>query len=230
MPKPLLIFGIDSWDTLEDYARPELVSSDPENFERCVARERGQELSICRDLGLDVLFAIRAGSHVTSWAFHAEMGEYALWHDPATNGENLGGNRAVIRTHCNNIEQVLRAAENAGLVPLVNAEGSTIVSQWISWVKPDFLGRKVKRMPMSELINRGAPDMATGDGMIFIKKLLDTIAIFFPRRRRFWFQNRLRFSATNLELASGGFGWRLGNRLVFRAISTTRQTTKLRLT
>jgi ATP-grasp domain, R2K clade family 3 len=165
-----LVTSIRSWEELLDFANPERVSENPEDHYRCIARERGQEIQIAQEAGIPVVYALRDPKQgmIRTTGFHKELGDYTLWKNPAE-AVTVATGTAIIRAYANNEELVTRAAQNAGLTPLNENRDNRFIGMWVDWVKPEFLGRQINRITMSELLEGKGERFADSEGNIFIK-------------------------------------------------------------
>lgn len=148
-------WGYKGYLEMVDY---EKVSEDPENFNRCMSRERAIEVAACREYGIPYYFIIDVkdknnrirvsglGDALTSFSKYLVV-------DSQFRPVELTGKTIFLRTHAQDGENVMDALGEfwaKRIMPDIIIRRA--VKNWFNSVKPEFLWRKVHKFKLWDLM------------------------------------------------------------------------------
>ncbi|OWK39486.1 ATP-grasp domain-containing protein [Fimbriiglobus ruber] len=167
---------VTSFEALDRQLAYESISDDPENYHRCVARERTLEIEACRQVGIPCFLIldtpetqrIRMIGHGQD-----QFRRHLLFDSERNPVDSLAGYEVLLRTCVSHEQSPLEFIEAMGGVNVADWASQVKTQEWYKHVRPEYLKRKMAWFPLDQ-----APDLSgfKVDGQFFAKTSFKAIS------------------------------------------------------
>lgn len=164
---------VQSFEALDRQLAYEAISDDPEDYQRCIARERTLELEACRKSGVPYFFIletpdtrhIRMSGHGGQDPFKKHL----LFDAGRNTVESLAGYEVLLRTHVSHEQRPLEFIEHLGGSNIADWPSQLLTLEWYKHVLPEFLKRKLAWYRLDEVHGRDISYFKNAAGRFFCK-------------------------------------------------------------
>ncbi len=164
---------VHSFDALDRQLDYTAISDDPENYQRCIARERTLEIEICRVAGVPCFLildtpetrGIRLAGHGGQDPFRRHM----LYDATRTAVDSLAGYEVLVRASVSHERSVLEFIEAQGGRNVADWPSQQRTLEWYKHVRPEFMLRKMAWFPLNEALAQDLSAFRDAEGRFFAK-------------------------------------------------------------
>ena len=164
---------VQSFEALDRQLAYEAISDDPEDYQRCIARERTLELEACRKAGVPYFFIletqetrhIRMSGHGGQDPFK----KHQLFDADRNPVESLTGYEVLLRTYVSHEQRPLEFIEHLGGRNVADWPSQLLTLEWYKHVRPEFLKRKLAWYRLDEVHGRDIGHLKDAAGRFFCK-------------------------------------------------------------
>lgn len=131
-------YDIDNKERLEYYKNYKQISPDPENYQRCVARERWKELEAIKQNNIP-LFFFKKNKNILIQAKKCSILDSNFKKIKSKNHTKV-----FIRASIENISLMIRTLQLNGFEPILNTRDNFAVNYWPLFVEDSFVKRRIQ--------------------------------------------------------------------------------------
>ncbi len=171
--KPAVAQYVGSFEALDRQLAYESISADPENYHRCVARERTLEIEVCREAGIPFFLildtpetrAVRMAGHGGQDPFKRHL----LYDADRNPVESLAGHEVLLRSSVPHERSPLQFIESLGGVNVTDWGSQQKTLEWYKHVRPEFLKRRMAWFPIGAALDQDLTAYRGDHGLFFAK-------------------------------------------------------------
>ena len=173
MTRLALAQHVGSLAALERQLAYEAISDDPEDYHRCIARERTLEIEACREMCVPCFFILDSEDsrlvHVSGQGGQSPYRKHTLYDATRQPVASLAGYEVLVRASVGHEKTCLKFVEEKGGVNVADWPSQALTLEWYKHVQPEFLKRKFAWYPMDGVFSRDLSAFKDEAGRFFCK-------------------------------------------------------------
>lgn len=171
---------ITSFEALDRQFAFEKISDDPENYHRCVARERTQEIDTCHRMGIPCFLILDTQDtrsiRITGRGSQNTLRKHLLFNLERQPVESLSEYKVLARASVGHEKSVLDYIETKGGVNIADWPSQERTLEWYKYVKPEYLKRRLAYFRVAEALRQDLGEFRDSDGRFFAKTSFKAIS------------------------------------------------------
>ena len=153
--KLAIAFLVQTWQGLEETFHHQIISDDPEDYERCIARQQYVEIQVCERMGITYFYLLHSketqNNEFPIGEEQAICYDYQAFNKNRKEMDSLEGYAVFLRTNCFEILKPLQDLAKIGAKNLTTWEDDQILDRWYQYVSIDFTKRNITGITKSQI-------------------------------------------------------------------------------
>ena len=149
------------------------ISDDPENYHRCVARERTLELEACREMGVPCFLILDSSNqsrfHISGYGAQNSLTRFTIADLDRNPVKSLSGYRLLLRSNVSNERYPLQFIESLRGTNIADWASQQRTLEWYKHVRPEFLKRRLSSFPLAQALAMRFEEYKDTNGLFFAK-------------------------------------------------------------
>jgi hypothetical protein len=164
---------VTSFESLDRQINYEAISDDPENYQRCIARERILEIEACRNSGVPHFLILDTpetrGIRLAGEGGQNPFRQHLLYDADRNPVESPAGYEVLVRAHVGVEQSLLAFVEAKHGTNVADWDSQELTLEWYKHVRPEYLKRKVAWFPMESIYSEDLSPFMDKQGRFFCK-------------------------------------------------------------
>jgi hypothetical protein len=149
------------------------ISDDPEDYSRCIARERAIELETCRNTGIPAFLVMdnpeRRSIHISGHGAQNNFGDHLLTTTDFAPVDDLAGHSVLLRASVSHEQSLLKFLKGKGARLIADWKSQELTMEWYRHVFPRYLKRNMAWFPIDGIFEQDLSRFKDADGRFFCK-------------------------------------------------------------
>jgi hypothetical protein len=164
---------VSSFEALDRQIAYETISDDPENYHRCIARERTLEIEACRKAGVPCFLIVDTPGtrnvHMIGHGGQDPFRRHLLYDADRRPVDSLTGYEVLVRSSVGHEKSVRTFVEERGGSNIADWASQQYTLNWYKHVRPEYLKRRLAWFPLGTALEEDLSDFRGADGRFFAK-------------------------------------------------------------
>ncbi len=164
---------VQSFEALDRQLAYATISDDPQNFQRCAARERTQELDACLASGVPCFLIVdkeeSRGVRMAGYGYQNLFRRHELYDIERRPVESLEGYEVLLRAIGGYERSLLEFIESQGGKNIAPWPSQVLTLEWYKHLRPEYLKRKLAWFPIDSAYDQELSGFKDDQGRFFCK-------------------------------------------------------------